>query len=160
MHKKVTATVAADAASTLPNRGQCPHRSVIRIHPQAHVFVIAADQEHGIVGSGTGHDGHHSDDRLVGNAQAQLRQPRHRGPRRHRDTPIVINGSAMVDGLGYTIGKIASTKIRGRDLDRMHISITGVGEVADGGRRSGNVAVRVDPAAVCFTMSATRLYAS
>ena len=39
MHEKVTATVAADAASTLPTEGQCPHRSVIRIRPEAHVFV-------------------------------------------------------------------------------------------------------------------------
>ena len=94
---KVTATVAADAAITLPMDAQSALYRFIRIHPLPYVVVVAADQKDGVIHSCAG-DHSAQEDQSLGRNRAD---PNWATPARTpcavaSEMPIVINGSNMV----------------------------------------------------------------
>ena len=70
--RKVTATVAADAAMYLADGHQGILDRLIRILAEPHIVVIAADQKDGVIRSRPDHDRAHQHDGLHVHGQTQF----------------------------------------------------------------------------------------
>ena len=139
MPQKVMATVAADAAMTLPmERNPCCH-SPVGVCAGPDVLVVAADQEDGIVGAGADDHRRHQRDGQRGHPKSELSQRGHDTlGRHHRNSD---GDQRQQHGHESSVDHQQDNQHQqcGGNLDPVHVAIADDRQVADHGRLSGHV---------------------
>ena len=137
--RKVIATVAADAAITLPIDVNAFLTALIRIRTLPQIVVIAADEEDGVIRSRAGHHPAQEDDGLVRDTQAEWAETSHDGLRHHQRDADRDQRQQHGDHVPVDDQQDDEQQDGDRELDPNPVVLTGGVEVGDGDRGSGDV---------------------